>query len=380
VLAALETQDAAQLEAARVLGATRLHAFRRITVRMLIPALLGAALLTFMSSVASFSAPYFFGQDFPYLSVAIFNERTQMHEGGALTLTVILALISLAGILLFRARHRTLTGATKGSGPRLPPRKAGVLFTASIWLLAVILLIPQIVIAWFSLVDHRAWHNEIAPTAFTLANFAAIFRDTRAFTPIRNSLWMSLVAAALALLTALPAGYLIARRRPGGRALNLLIMIPWAMPGTVVAMALIEAFNGRWLPIYSTVWLLPLAYFLRGLPLLARSATAAIEPFDAALLEAGRTLGASRVFCLRRIILPLIAPALISGAALVFVTSLGEFVTSILLYLPTNIPIAVKINMEWRGSVGTAFAYSVLLMTIVAPTFIIARRFGSRAV
>jgi len=105
---------------------------------------------------------------------------------------------------------------------------------------------------------------------------------------------------------------------------------------------------------------------------------APIEVFDATLLEAGRTLGASKGDCFRRIVLPLIAPAAGAGAALVFATCLGEFVASILLYQPSNIPIAVKINMEWRASVGAAFAYSVLLMALVASTFLLSRRFTSR--
>jgi iron(III) transport system permease protein len=109
-------------------------------------------------------------------------------------------------------------------------------------------------------------------------------------------------------------------------------------------------------------------------------AGAAIEPFDASLIEAGRTLGASPTFCFLHIVAPLLAPALAAATALVFATSLGEFVTSILLYMPQNIPMAVKINMEWRGSVGTAFAYSVFLMLLVGTTFLVSRRFASAQV
>jgi iron(III) transport system permease protein len=158
-------------------------------------------------------------------------------------------------------------------------------------------------------------------------------------------------------------------------------MLPWALPGTVIAMNLIAAFNERWLPLYGTVWMLPLAYFVRGVPLLTRMATAAVQPFDASLVEAGRTLGASPAYCFKRIVVPLIAPALIAGAALVFALSLGEFVASILLYLPSNVPISVQINMVWRGSgVGSAFAYSVFLMAMVTVIFVVARRLGSRVV
>jgi iron(III) transport system permease protein len=186
------------------------------------------------------------------------------------------------------------------------------------------------------------------------------------------------VAMVATLVMALPAAYLIARKRPGGAWLNVLVMIPWALPGTVIAINLIVAFNERWLPIYGTVWLLPLAYFVRNIPLLTRMVGASLETFDATLIEAGRTLGASKRYCFWRIVLPLVAPAAGAGAALVFATCLGEFVASILLYQPANIPIAVKINMEWRASVGAAFAYSVLLMVLVAGTFGISRKFTSR--
>jgi len=153
------------------------------------------------------------------------------------------------------------------------------------------------------------------------------------------------------------------------------VMIPWALPGTVIAINLIVAFNDPWLPLYNTVWMLPLAYFVRSIPILTRVAAAAIEPFDASLLEAAQTLGASRWRCLWSIAVPLLAPAMAAGLALVFATCLGEFVASILLYLPANLPISVKINMEWRTSVGVAFAYSTLLMLLVAGAFALSRRF-----
>src|SRR5690606_21447298 len=131
-------------------------------------------------------------------------------------------------------------------------------------------------------------------------------------------------------------------------------------------------------PLYGTVWMVPLAYFVRSVPLLTRMATAAIEPFDASLIEAGRTLGGSPWYCFVHVVTPLIAPALVAAVALVFALSLGEFVASILLYSPANVPISVQINMVWRGSgVGSAFAYSVFLMALVTVTFVAARRMGS---
>lgn len=378
VSAALEGMDRSLGEAARSLGAGRARTFFRVTVPMLMPALLGASLLTFMSSAASFSAPYFFGQDFRVLSVQIFQERSQFHEAESLTLTVVLAAIAFAGLLLFRARRTGGGAASKGVRQPLRSTAGRVAAGAAAWTCIAVLLLPHLSILWFSLVDHAAWQTELIPTALTLRNYTELFTNASAFAPIRSSLWMSALATAATMLVALPAAYLVGRRRKGAALVNILVMLPWALPGTVIAINLIVAFNDPWLPVYGTVWLLPLAYFVRSIPLVARMTGASIEVFDGTLIEAGQSLGASRAYCFWRIILPLIAPAAGAAMALAFATSLGEFVASILLYVPGNEPIAVRIFNESRRAVGPAFAYSVLLMLLVAATFVLSRRFTSR--
>lgn len=381
VSAALEGLDTAQMEAARTLGAGRWMTFRRVTLPMLTPALLGASLLTFMNSGASFSAPLFFGADFPYLSVQIFNERTQFREAEALTLSVVLGLVSLLGILLFQSWRRPVTGGSKGTPRLLRTRRGRTIAAVLAWTAALLLLMPQLNILLLSFADHRSWQTELVPTAFTLDSYSTIFSDPSAFRPIRNSFWMSLVAAIACFAVGMPAAYLMGRGRPGSLWVAFLIMIPWALPGTVTAMNLITAFNDRWLPLYNTVLLLPIAYFVRFIPLWSRMTSAAVTRFDATLIEAARSLGASPAYCFRRIVIPLLAPSVVAATALVFASCLGEFVATILLYTPANLPIAIQINMEWRGSgVGSAFAYSVLLMIIVTATFVLSRRFASRTI
>lgn len=378
--AALAAMDHALIEAARTLGATPWRTFTRVTLPQLRPALLGASLLTFMSSAASFSAPYFFGGDFPMLSVKIYEEKMQQNNPAAVTLTVVLAAVALCGLLLFRSTKTSVSGGSKGVRRPFRSPMGKALAGTGAWACMAVLMAPYATIAWLSLVDHRAWHEAIVPTAFTLDNYVSLFSRSGTLRPILNSCWMSAVAALAALAVGVPCAYLAARRRPGGRWVNLLVMIPWALPGTVIAVNLIVAFNDPWLPLYDTVALLPLAYFVRNVPLLTRMAAAAIEPFDATLIEAGRTLGAPPLYCMRRIAVPLLLPSLAAAAALVFAMGLGEFVASILLYLPANLPISIQINMEWRGAgVGVAFAYSMLLVVLVTAAFIVSRRVGQRA-
>jgi iron(III) transport system permease protein len=375
---ALATMDRSQIEAGRTLGASPLRVFFLVTLPQLMPALRGAALLTFMSSGASFSAPHFFGQDFPVLSELIYTERSQFHNGTALTLTVVLACVSLLGVLMFRSKR--LSGATASKGTPVPLRNQGgrLLATILAWGCILLLLTPHLVIIWLSFVSYPDWYSEIIPTTLTLSNYTNLFSNPVVFAPIRNSLWMSGAATVGTVLVAVPAAYLIGRKRRGGAWINFLVMIPWALPGTVVAMQMIFAFNDPWVPTSAAIALLPLAYFVRSVPLLTRMTTAVIEPFDATLIEAARTLGASRTYCFIHIILPLIAPAVVAGMALIFATSLGEFPASILLYRPGNIPISVQINSEFRSSISVAFAYSVLLMLLVAGTFILSKRLSAR--
>jgi len=381
VSAALEGLDVSQIEAARTLGANRWLTLRRVTLPMLRPALAGAAVLAFMTSGASFSAPLFFGDNFPYLSVEIYTQRSQGNAASAMTLSVVLGMVSLLGVLLFRSRSTGGSGGTKGA-PRTIVSPGGKALTGILaWIGILAYLTPHLNILFMSFADHRAWATELLPASFTVQNYVDVFRNRSALEPIWNSLWMSGAAAAGTAVIGLPAAYLIGRSRRGGAWVNVLVMIPWALPGTVVAMNMIVAFNDRWLPLYTTVFLLPIAYFVRFIPLWTRIAAAGITQFDATLIEAARTLGATPRHAFLRIVAPLLAPSLVVATALVFVSCLGEFVASILLYQAANKPIAIQINQEWRGSgLGAAFAYSVFLMVMVTATFAATRRFATRTI
>jgi iron(III) transport system permease protein len=157
--------------------------------------------------------------------------------------------------------------------------------------------------------------------------------------------------------------------------------MPWALPGTVFAVALAATFSrhapwaGRFV-LVGTAAILPLAYFLRGLPLAGRAAFAGLRQIDPALEEAAASLGAGAGRRFRRITLPLLAPALAAGASLAFLTALGDFVVSIVLYTFETRPISIEILSSLRmQEVGAAAAYGVLLALLSAAAFLL---WGSR--
>jgi iron(III) transport system permease protein len=187
------------------------------------------------------------------------------------------------------------------------------------------------------------------------------------------------------------AAYLIVRQRVRGRVfMNSLILLPWALPGTVLALSLATTFNQNspWqarVLLVGTYWLLPLAYFIRNIPVVVRAVQASFEQFDAALEEAGRSLGGTWTYTMRRVVLPMVLPGALAGSLLAFVTALGEFVTSIVIYTIHNRPISIEILAQLRQfNFGSAAAYSVFLILLIGAAFVISEKYlsdlGNRAV
>jgi iron(III) transport system permease protein len=176
------------------------------------------------------------------------------------------------------------------------------------------------------------------------------------------------------------AAYLIVLRRfPGRRLLELLVAIPWAIPATAIAIGLASTFNRNdpltlRVLLVGTFWILPLAYFIRGIPLVATAVEGSLKQMDPSLEDAAHGLGASWLMAVRRVILPAARPGLIAGALLAAVTAVGEFVASVVLYTHANRPIAVEILAQLRSlAFGTAAAYSVLLIGLVLTITLLAR-------
>ncbi len=156
--------------------------------------------------------------------------------------------------------------------------------------------------------------------------------------------------------------------------------VPWAIPGTVLAIALATAFSvrapwmARWV-LVGTVVILPLAYLVRNIPIAAGSILAGFRQLDPSLDEAAASLGAGRWRTLRAVTVPLLRPAILAGAALAFATALGDFVTSIVLYTYETRPISIEILSSLRAfDIGTAAAYGVVLMLISAGAMLVGTR------
>ena len=377
VSAALSTLDGSQLEAATGLGSGPWRTFLRVVLPELRPGLLAASALTFMSSMASFTAPLLFAGGKNFITLQIYSSKLNGDIDLAAAQSVLLTGVSLLFYLFLTLGPARRSGyARKGAGapglisPGSVSRR--VMIVAAFTLLGIELL-PVIAIVVLSLAREGSWTTQWVPSAYTAGNYAAFFTDAALWKPVMNSLEMALLALVASLAFGITAAFLVSRTksRLAGTWANLALTLPYAVPGTVIAVAFILAFNRPVLPglptlLVGTFWILPLAYFVREYPVVIRSVSASLEGMDGSLLEAASGLGAGPLRRFRAVALPALLPGILSGGVLVLIGSLGEFVSSILLYTYDSRPVSVEILAQLRlFNIGAAAAYSVILMLII---------------
>ena len=376
--AGLAKLDVSMLEAAQALGANRRTTLWRVIVPLLRPSLVGAAMLTFMTALGSFSAPYIFGGGFRVMTTQIVATKLNGDLPLAMVETVALAIVAIVGLMILRRTEGDdiLVALGKGIAPRPRPiRRASVRWLAAGagWALAVLLLLPHLTLILVSLVPYGAWTTEILPPVINLDNYRRLFSEPERLRPMWNSLWMAGASTAVAVALALVGGWLVVRRRVAlRRAIESLLALPWALPGTVFAIALAITFSVR-APLElrfvldGTAVILPVAYLVRGLPLTGRGILASYRQLDPSLEEAAASLGAGRWRTLARVTLPQLRPGLAAGASLAFVAGLGDLVASIVLYTFETRPVSIEILSSLRlAETGVAAAFGVMLMIVSA--------------
>ncbi|WP_019240822.1 MULTISPECIES: ABC transporter permease [Bacillus] len=387
VSAAIHKIDPSLEEAAYNLGANRFKVFWKITFPLLTPAIIAASLLVFMISMASFSAPFLLAGGYRVLSLQIYFSKINGDMEIAATQSVILSIVSISFLLFMRwyQNRKDYRMASKGIGAH----RSEVTNPFIKWILVgagmigvLILLLPHLTILLLSLVPDGTWTWQTYPTIFNLENYRLLFEDPNIFKPLRNSLVMAIIATIANLIFGVITSYVLVKRKFIGKSLiDILVMIPWALPATVIGMNLIFAFNER--SIFSfgqilvgTFWILPLAYFVRHIPLVVRSTNAVLEQLDDSIEEAARSLGARWFYTFRKVILPIIMPGVLSGTLLAFIESVGEFPTSVLLYTISNRPISIEIMNQLRMfNMGQAAAYGMIQIAIIILVLFVSNKF-----
>jgi iron(III) transport system permease protein len=381
-------------EAARMSGASVPVTVWRISVKLAGPAILAMALFVFIRNLESFDVPVLIGMPgrIRLLTTDIYTSVTQTPPqfGHASAFAVVMLL--LVAILLYYygrlTRHAERYASVTGKGFRPRPFRLGrwrwVAGFLILFNFVIILLLPILALLWTSLLPFvRPMRIRYFPL-LTTKHFAAVLTSPSFLQLGINTLIVAAGAATAAVVLTFFAGWLAARRRPGGTILDQLATMPLVFPGIVLGLAMMELALALPVPIYGTLWLIGIAYVVRYMPYGLRYTYAGVLQIHRELEEAAGISGATLGQRLRRIVAPLLSPALVSAWLFIFLIASKELAMAILLAGPTSHVMAVAMFELWtNGQGGELSALGLIwtvLMTVGASLFYVtARRQGGGA-
>lgn len=381
---AMSKVDYQTIEAAKQMGASTWTVLMKIVLPVLRPTLLAITILTFLGGLGALAAPQVLGgRDFQTISPMIL---TFANQPSSRDLAAVLALILAAvTFLLLIAMNHFEKGGTYFSVSKVPVALvkqkidnpiANIAVHAAAYLLFLIYALPPVLIFLFSFTDAPTIASgRLDISAFTLENYARVFTDRAASWPFVVSIMYSGAAAAIVIVGVTFIARIISRYRNRITiAWEYLLHIPWVMPGVMLALGLILAFNrpnilvgGQVLQ--GTVMLLGIAYVIGKIPFTLRLMKAAFTGINANLEEAASMLGAGQFYTFRRVLLPLFLPSAAAITALNFTSMLDDYDTAVFLAHPFYQPLGIFIKNATEGetqgdTTALTFVYTVALMVI----------------
>ncbi len=380
----VQAMDVALEEAAETLGASRWHVLRTVIWPLVRPGVANAFLLVAIESLADFGNPIIVGGGAPFLATEVFFAiigRFNPSEAavyGVVLLAMTLAIFLVQRYWIGRRSYVTVTGRPAGGETRpLPPAldyaASGVFL---VWVGLIVLLYGSVFVGSLT----RLWGFDYT---FTLQNLKDL--SPQGWTVFWTSTRLSLYAALPSTLLGFLIGYLVTRVEfPGRSALEFSSMLSFAVPGTVMGVGYILAFNQGALLLTGTEVIIILAFVFRNMPVAIRAGIAAIHQIDRSLEEASTMLRANSAMTLRRIVMPLVRSAILSGLVFAFVRAMTAVSQVIFLISPahnlatTQILSYVEYGNHGRGA-ALAAVLTVFMVLIIAAFYALSRRLDPRA-
>jgi len=371
--AVMKSMDPSLEEAAQVVGASRLRTMLRITLPLVAPGVLGAAIFVFAEMLGSFSAALVLGTParFYVITTAIYQLVSQYPPRIPLAAAMGVSLFAVMFLMLYVYRRVTSRRSyVTISGKAFRPRVMDMgWFRWVLFAICTLYILLSVVLPVATLVFSSVQRLAVAfPTAdnFTLDNFRTALSLNAVRSAMTNSIILGLLTATIGvLLTGLLAWMIQRSRLPGRGVLEYLVMFPQAVPRLVFAFGMMWAWLVFPIPIYGTFWVLLIAYLTVFLPLGVRTISGVIMQLDRSLDECGQVCGASWGYRLRAITIPLLRPGLLAAWLLIFVASVRELGASILLMGPNSKVLTPAIVEAWFSTSTELTAAMALIQTLV---------------
>lgn len=368
---AFQDIDNSLMEASANLGCTGLKRFFRIVLGLTAPTILAAALIVFMRAFADFGTPALIGEGYKVFPVLIYDSF--LGEVGAdynfASAVSVLAIILTAVVFLVQKYATSKFKFTINSLHPIQKKDAGgvkgFFMHLYCYLLIAVALLPQCYIIYDSFRDYK---GQVVQGTYSFANYHNAARKLLGRS-IKNTLVISVIALVVIIIMAIIIAYLVVRRSSAlSHSIDTISMLPYIMPGAVIGIALIVAFNNQYISLTGTITIMVVALAIRRMPYTSRSATATMMQIPISTEEAAISLGASKLKTFAMITVPQMTSGIVSGAILSFVSIITEMSSGIFLFNNRTITLTLSTyNAITLGSYGTASAFATIttLLTIV---------------
>jgi iron(III) transport system permease protein len=382
LMGAWRTIDVSLLEAAESMGVTGWRRALQVISPLLFPTVLAGSLLVFVRAFADFGTPMLIGQGFRTVPVLIYSSfvgEVSIDKSFAAAVSVIVIIVTLSVFLVQKyvvnRRQISMTALRTIEARRLPGWR-GIAVHAYVYSFLTLALAPLIVVVYSSF--RNTLYGQFVD-GFSFDNYFDSQRDIIRYAA--NTFSIGLTALGILVVIAVLVAYLTVRRRGTlSNTLDTMTMVPYVVPGLVIGIALVTTFSQGPLVLTGTFTIMVLALTLRRLPYAVRSTTALMYQISPSIEEAAISLGASKTRTLLRIIVPALAPGILAGAVLSWVTIITELSTTLFLYNTSTQTLSLGIYAEViRGQLGTAAALSTLLLILtMVSLFVLMRLPGNR--
>ena len=365
---AFKNIDNTLMEASANMGCTGVRRLFKVVLALSMPTILAAALMVFMQAFADFGTPMVMGEGFPTFPVMIYN--AYLGEGGvdrnfAASLAVIAVLITAMIFFL----QKWGTSKFKFSMNALHPVEkkecrgiSGFLMHAYCYILVAVAFLPQLYIIYLSFCNYK---GAIRQEGYGIENYRQAAGKLLGRS-IQNTALMGILALAIIVVVAVLIAYLVVRRSSVlNNAIDTISMLPYIMPGAVVGLGLLLAFDSEPLALTGTFTIMVISFVIRRLPYTIRSATATLMQISLSIEEAAISLGASKAKTFVKITVPMMANGIFSGAILSWVAIVTEMSSSIILYSNRSITLTMSTYLAiLRGNDGMAAAFATVLTVV----------------
>lgn len=367
--------DNSLMEASSNLGCTGLRRFFSVVLRLSMPTILAAALLVFMRAFADFGTPILIGEGYRTFTVEIYKQflsETGSDYGFASAISVIAIILTAAIFLLQKYATGKFSFTMNALHPverKKPHGIGGVLMHIFCYVTVAVSMLPQLYIIY---VSFRNSKMGVFQEGYSLANYrSAIYKLLLRAT--KNTVVVGIVALAAIVILAVMISYLVVRRpNTLNHAIDTISMLPYIMPGSVIAIALVIGFGKKPLVLTGTLTIMIMAVIIRRLPYTTRSATATLIQIPMSIEEAAISLGASKMKTFFKVTVPMMSSGIISGAILSWVSIVTEVSSAAILYNNRSITLTVgTYTAVNRGNLGEAAAFAAVTTVLTAISLVI---------